>query len=76
MKETKITKTDALKSRVINAKMHLPNQIVPVFVHVFPEYDTDQMRTKLTNVLQLKTADAQTTEKLEQLIEILKTEKC
>lgn len=66
--------TDALKQRVITAKKQLPKQIVPVFVHVYPEYNTEQQRTKLTNVLHLKTADILITEKLENLIKILQND--
>jgi len=69
-----LSQTDALKQRVITAKKDLPKQIIPVFIHCFPEYNSDQQRTKLTNVLHLKTADQLITEKLELLIKILQNE--
>jgi hypothetical protein len=69
-----LSQTDALKQRVITAKKQLPKQIIPVFVHCFPEFNTDQQRTKLTNVLHLKTADQTITEKLENLIKILQND--
>lgn len=65
---------DALKQRVINAKKELPHGIVPLFVHVFPDWDTYKKRSKITNVLQLRMADAEITEMLEQLVERLKNE--
>lgn len=71
MNETTPT-TDALKMRVIKAKEKLPKSIIPTFVHVFKEYDNEQSKSRLTNVLQLRIADQTTTEKLEQLVEILK----
>jgi hypothetical protein len=70
MNET--TTTDALKLRVIKAKENLPKQIIPVFVHVFKEYDNEESKTRLSNVIQLRVSDKFITEKLEQLIEILK----
>jgi hypothetical protein len=66
------TTTDALKLRVIKAKENLPKQIIPVFVHVFKDYDNEESKTRLSNVLQLRVSDKFITEKLEQLIEILK----
>lgn len=63
---------DELKLRVINAKKQLPNGIVPLFVHVFPEFDTYKKRSRITNVLQLRIADLEITEKLEQLVDQLK----
>jgi hypothetical protein len=66
--------TDALKLRVIKAKEKLPKSIIPVFVHVFKEYDNEDSRTRLSNVLQLRVSDKFITEKLEQLINILKVE--
>lgn len=64
--------TNDLKSRVIEAKRNLPNVIIPTFLHVFPELNTYKGRSRLTNVLQLRIADEDITQKLERLIEILK----
>lgn len=72
MNETKHT-PDALKLRVIEAKKNLPKSVIPTFVHVFKEFNDEQSKTRLTNVLQLRVADKFITEKLEQLVEILKT---
>ena len=72
MNETTHT-TDALKMRVIKAKENLPKSVIPTFVHVFKEFNDEQSKTRLTNVLQLRVADKFITEKLEQLVEILKT---
>jgi hypothetical protein len=69
-----LSQTDALKQRVITAKKKLPKQIIPVFIHVYPEFNTEQQKTKLTNVLHLKTADQTITEKLENLIKILQND--
>ena len=66
---------DELKKRVMDAKKHLPNGIVPLFIHVFPEFDTYKKRSRLTNVLQLRIADLEITEKLEQLVDTLNTKK-
>lgn len=65
---------DALKQRVINAKKELPHGIVPLFTHVFPEFDTYKKRSRVQNVIQLRIADQDITEKLEQLVERLKDE--
>lgn len=66
---------DELKKRVIYAKKHLPNGIVPLFVHVFPEFDTYKKRSRVTNVLQLRIADSEITEKLEILVDRLNNKK-
>ena len=74
LKMENLSQTDALKQRVITAKKNLPKQIIPVFIHVYPEFNTEQQKTKLTNVLHLKTADQTITEKLENLIKILQND--
>lgn len=70
--EREPSKVDELKKRVIEAKRQLPPFFGGTFLHVFPEYQNDKGRTKLTNVLQLRASDEQITEKLEKLVEILK----
>jgi hypothetical protein len=70
--EREPSRADELKKRVIEAKRQLPPFFGGTFLHVFPEYQNDKGRTRLTNVLQLRASDDQITEKLEKLVEILK----
>ena len=65
--------SDDLKQRVINVKKRLPPQIVPLFVTVFPSFDTYKKRSRISNVLQLRIADEQITAKLETLAEKLES---
>ena len=64
-------KADELKRRVIEVKKRLPKYVTGSFVIVFPEYNTYKGKSKLTNVLQLRVADLEITEKLEILAEKL-----
>lgn len=68
-----IPTSDDLKQRVINVKKRLPPQIVPLFVNVFPSFDTYKKRSRISNVLQLRIADEQITAKLEHLAEKLES---
>ena len=63
---------DELKKRVINAKKQLPSSIVPLFIHMFPDFDTYKKKSRISNVLQLRIHDLEITEKLEQIVEHLK----
>ena len=67
-----MTSSDDLKARVIAVKKELPAAVVPAFIHKFPEYDTYKKKSRVSNVLQLRIADADITEKLEQLAASLK----
>lgn len=71
MKKTKLKATDSIKFRVavIKAKFAEKNvrEISPLFIMTYPEYDNDNCRQRLINVLQLRIADIEYTEKLESL---------
>jgi hypothetical protein len=65
---------DELKQRVINAKKVLPHSIVSMFAAKFPEYGSYKKRSRVANVVQLRIADVEITEKIEQLVEYFKSE--
>ena len=73
--ERNTSRTDDLKQRVIDVKKQLPTYFVGTFLHVFPEYQTEKGKSKVTNVLQLRVADETITDKLERFVEILKQSK-
>mgnify|MGYP003626300650 CR=1 FL=1 len=59
-------------TRIEAAKAALPNSVVPLFIKKWPKYDTQQGKTKVTNVVQGKVQSENILLKLEQLVEILK----
>ena len=59
-------------TRIEAAKSALPNSVVPLFIKKWPKYDTQQGKTKVTNVVQGKVQSENILLKLEQLVEILK----
>lgn len=65
------SRTDDLKQRVIKAKKDLPPYFMGAFLHVFPEYQDQKGKSRVTNVLQLRVADEEITGKLEKLVNIL-----
>ncbi|CAB4128493.1 hypothetical protein UFOVP105_44 [uncultured Caudovirales phage] len=72
LSERESSRADGLKKRVIEAKKQLPTFFGNTFLHVFPEYQTYKGKSRFTNVVQLRVADEEITEKIEKLIEILK----
>jgi hypothetical protein len=67
-----------LKIRVLNAKKELPRSgITSLFFHYFKDTFNDSVKnkSKLNNVLQLRITDLIITEKLEELVELLKPDK-
>lgn len=64
--------TDALKQRIINVKKELPGSVVPLFIKIHPDFDTYKKKSRITNVLQLRIADLDITEKLERMAEQIK----
>ena len=71
-----MSKSTDLKKRVIDAKEHLPKMIMPIFLHMWPHYNTFKGTAKVTNVLQLRLANESITKKLEELVGIIKANKC
>lgn len=63
-----------LKIRVLEAKKNLPSHgLTALFFHYFKDFtDTVKNKSKLNNVLQTRQTDEDITEKLEQLVELLK----
>ncbi len=66
--------SDDLKIRVLQAKKDLPKSgVTSLFFHYFTNYkDTVKNRSRLNNVLQTRLTDEDITEKLEQLVDLLK----
>jgi hypothetical protein len=58
--------------RVLSAKVYLPKNYMPLFVHYFPEYRTDDDKQKVRQVANLRKFDANIVTKIEQLAEIIK----
>lgn len=58
---------DALKSRIIAVKSKMPSGIVPLFVKVYPDFDTEILKLRIRNVLSLRCVDVEITAKLELL---------
>lgn len=74
-KESEPLKED-LKVRVLEAKKSLPKSgVTSLFFHYFKETfsDTVKNKSKLNNVLQTRVTDKNITEKLEELVELIKT---
>lgn len=70
-----LPKSDDLKIRVLQAKKELPKSgITSLFFHYFSETfsETVKNKSRLNNVLQTRLTDKDITEKLEQLVELLK----
>lgn len=73
-KETQPLSED-LKIRVLNAKKSLPSSgVTSLFFHYFKKdyKDTVKNKSRLNNVLQTRITDQAITEKLEELVELLK----
>lgn len=68
----RVIESDLLKERVLKAKRQLPKHIRPLFGHVWPEFQDQKKSLRLRHVLELKVADTEITEKLEELIKILR----
>lgn len=66
--------SEDLKVRVIKAKKELPvHGLTALYFHYFTcVSDTVKNRSKLSNVLQTRTTDEDTTKNLESLVELLK----
>lgn len=65
-----------LKKRVIEAKKNLPKSgITSLFFHYFEIEANNRNKAKLSNVLQLRIASEPITNKLEELVELLKKRK-
>ena len=70
--ENTYSKIDDLKIRVLQAKKKLPaHGLTTLYFHVFKVLPTDKEKSKINNVLQLRTSDPEVTENLEKLVEIL-----
>lgn len=66
--------TNELKTRVIAVKELLPKSGITSFlINIYPEYNNVKGRSLLSNVLQLRQADLQVTERLEKLAKTLNT---
>lgn len=66
-----------LKLRVLQAKKELPKSgVTSLFFHCFgDDYpETKENKTKLNNVLQTRSTDQFITEKLEELVDLLKVD--
>lgn len=76
-KESEPLKED-LKIRVLKAKKQLPKSgVTSLFFHYFKDSFNDSIKnkSKLNNVLQLRVTDGDITNKLEELVELLSSEK-
>lgn len=73
-KQMPLTATDNLKLRILKAKTNkLPYQITAAFCNMFPAYDNEKGRKRVTEVLHTKYADKDITEKFETLVAHFKT---
>tara|TARA_R110000744_G_scaffold121116_2_gene225554 strand:- start:22742 stop:22993 length:252 start_codon:yes stop_codon:yes gene_type:complete len=83
MKKTRFEKEgeplkEDLKIRVLNAKKELPRSgVTSLFFHYFKDSFNDSIKnkSKLNNVLQLRVTDEEITEKLEELVELLTSQR-
>lgn len=70
-----LPQSDELKIRVLKAKQDLPKSgITSIFFHYFKKdyAETVKNKSRLNNVLQTRITDEDITNKLEQLVELLK----
>jgi len=70
--------SEDLKIRVLNAKKELPKSgVTSLFFHYFKNEFNESTKNKyrLNNVLQVRITDKNITQKLEQLVELLKNKK-
>jgi hypothetical protein len=58
--------------RVLQAKTKFPKNYMPLFVHYFPEYNSEDDKTTVRQVCSLRKYDANIVCKIEKLAEILK----
>lgn len=65
-----------LKVRVLEAKKKLPKSgVTSLYFHYFEIPENSSKRTKLNNVLQLRSVDEKITQRLETLVEVLTKKK-
>lgn len=69
---TGLSKGDQLKYRVLCAKAKLPAQYMSAFMDLFPEYDNDKDKERVTLVFQCRKFDDVIVSKIEALVEHLK----
>lgn len=74
MYNPKTMTNENLKMRVLEAKKNLPKSgVTSLYFHYFKIKETDKAKTKLNNVLQLRSASKDITERLEKLAKLLTT---
>ena len=70
-----VAQNNELKLRVFQAKTQLPfRTVLPLFFDLNPEYDNDDQRTFVKNVLQGRAVDEDITIKLEHMVDRIKGE--